>query len=130
MFSTSGTVPGPRRQAGAGLIGWLLVLVVVAFVAVMALRIVPVYMESMTVRSVVDEVASDPELRGAGVNDVRRAVNRRMQVNSVDSVARDGLSVERAGESVRVVVEYERRFPLVWNLDGVASFRNEAMVEP
>lgn len=128
--STSRTSLGPCRQGGLTLVGWLLVLIVAAFVALMALRIAPVYLESMTVASVVRDVARDPELRGAAPREVRTALSRRMRVNNVDSVSSDDVEIGRSGDSIRIVLAYERRFPLIANLDGVASFREEAMIEP
>ena len=128
--STSRTSLGPGRQGGLTLFGWVLLLVVLAFVSLLGLRTIPVYLESMTVSSVVRDVARNPELRGATPREVRSALNRRMQVNNVESVSNDDVEIERSGDSVRIVLAYERRFPLIANLDGIASFREEAMIEP
>ncbi|MFV8833851.1 DUF4845 domain-containing protein [Aquisalimonas sp. APHAB1-3] len=117
-------------QRGFSLIGLMLVLVLGAFAAMLVLRIIPIYLESMTVASVVDDVAGTPELRGARPGEVRSALMRRLQVNSVDKLGRNDISVERSGEGVTIVVAYERRFPLIANLDGIASFREEALVRP
>jgi len=130
VASSSGAGVGGRRQRGMGLISWLLLLVLAALVALLGLRVAPVYLESMTVRSVVSDVARDPELRGARPSDVRSAVMRRLQVNNVSSVERGDITVERSGDGIELIVDYERRFRLLANLDGVASFREEAMVDP
>ncbi|SEO51876.1 protein of unknown function [Aquisalimonas asiatica] len=110
--------------------GLLVVLVLGAFVAMLALRIIPIYLESMTVASVVSDVADNPELGDARPGEVRSALMRQLQVNNVDKLGRNDISVERSGEGVAIVVAYERRFPLIANLDGIASFREEALVQP
>ena len=116
------------RQRGVALVGWLLILALLGIAVLLVLRVGPVYMEQWTVSSIVDEVAEDPEMADAGVRDVQRGVRRRMQINTISDAARDALVVERRGENIVIIVEYEQRFPLVANLDGVASFRNEATV--
>lgn len=121
---------GRRRQKGVSLLGLLVVLILGAFVAMLGLRVIPIYLESMTVASVVDDVAGNPELSGARPGEVRSALMRQLQVNSIDKLGRNDISVERSGEGVTIVVAYERRFPLIANLDGVASFREEALVSP
>ncbi|MFO7857928.1 MAG: DUF4845 domain-containing protein [Ectothiorhodospiraceae bacterium] len=119
--------PG-AHQRGVTLVGWLLILALLGIAVLLVLRVGPVYMEQWTVSSIVDDVAGDPELADAGVREVQRGVRRRMQVNTVSDAAREAVVVERSGENIVIVVEYEQRFPLVANLDGVASFRNEATV--
>ena len=121
---------GPGRQRGMGLVGWLLVLILLGFAGLVGLRVMPVYLEAMTVSSVVEDVARNPELPGASPQEVRSALSQRLQVNGVETVTSDHVDVERSGDSVSIVIEYERRFPLIANLDGVASFREEATIDP
>lgn len=129
MAPVSSKINGERQQ-GMTLLGLLVALILAASVTMLGLRIIPIYLESMTVSSVVDDVAANPELGGAQPAEVRSALMRQLQVNNVDKLGRNDISVERSGEGVTIVVAYERRFPLIANLDGVASFREEAMVRP
>ena len=122
-----GRNPG-AAQGGFTFVGWLLILALLGVVVLLVLRLGPVYLEQWTVSSIVSNVAEDPQLSDAGVQDVQRAVRRRMSVNSISDAAQDSFIVERRGEDIVIVSEYERRFPLVANLDGVATFRQEATV--
>ena len=52
-----------KRQRGISLIGGLLMLIVVCFVALMAIRIVPIYVSYFTVKSALEGLPHDPASR-------------------------------------------------------------------
>ncbi len=116
------------RQCGISVLGLITVLILIGFVGLMVMRLVPVYMESFEVGGIVNGLAEDSSLHGATHAQLRQALNRRFSVNNIQSVDRDDISFERERDGTRVVVEYEARVPLVGNLDGIASFRKEALV--
>ncbi len=118
----------PDSQSGITLLGLLAVLVVVAFVGLIAIRLTPVYLESLEVGSVLRSMERDDALHGASRADLRSALNRRLQVNNIDSVGRDDVQFNDAGHGMEIVVDYEVRVPLVANLDAIAKFRKEALI--
>lgn len=116
------------RQRGISVLGLMTVLVLIGFVGLIVMRLVPVYMESFEVGGIVNGLAEDSSLHGASHAQLRQTLNRRFSVNNIQNVDRDEISFERERHGTRVVVEYEARVPLVGNLDGIASFRKEALV--
>lgn len=116
------------QQRGATMIGWMFVLGMIAVVTLLVLRIAPVYMESLTVKSVVEDIGEDVELRGASTAEIMKRLQNRFRINDVASVKRDNVSFEKVGEGTKVMVNYESRFPIVANLDGVATFSFETLV--
>ena len=69
-----GRNPG-AAQGGFTFVGWLLILALLGVVVLLVLRLGPVYLEQWTVSSIVSNVAEDPQLSDAGVQDVQRAVH-------------------------------------------------------
>lgn len=118
----------PAKQKGMTLIGWVITLIIIGFVALIALRLVPVYMNSFTVGSIVDGLASDPGLSSRDRGEVRRAFQKRLNINDVNVVEPTMLNFEDVAGGVRLVVEYEHRVDVIGNLDVVASFRKEAVL--
>lgn len=116
------------RQRGLSAIGVLLALIIGLTVVVMGMRLVPVYLESMEVSSIIESVANDPEMRGASRAEVSRALNRRFSVNAIGNIDRDAISLNDTGAGVEIVVDYEVRVPMIRNLDIVASFHKTAVV--
>ncbi len=117
-----------RRQEGASAIGILVLVVVVMMGAVVAMRLVPVYLESMEVGSILNSVAEDPEMRGANRNAVRDAITRRLNVNAINRVGRSDIEFSETRGGLEVVIEYEARVHMIGNIDAVAQFRKEAVI--
>jgi hypothetical protein len=117
-----------RYQRGASLIGWLVILAFIGFVALVVIRIVPVYVEALTVRSVLNGLQDDRELIGNDRNAIMQSLQKRFDINDVKSVKRDDIVIESSGGGITVVVDYEARFPLAGNIDGIAHFRDQVTI--
>ncbi|MCH8550486.1 MAG: DUF4845 domain-containing protein [Natronospirillum sp.] len=115
--------PGlPGRQRGAGKLILLLILVVVLFFVMLAVRLVPVYVEFMYARSIVENT-----LEGTSGEFDRRefldSFQRRARVNQVNL---DNSVFTFSGRNpVTITLEYERRVPVMFNVDAVASFNEQ-----
>jgi type II secretory pathway pseudopilin PulG len=103
------------------LIGWLMVLAIVGFVTLIALRLLPGYMEYLTVRQVVEQVYNQatPESTPATI---RGDIQRRFTVNDVKSVSARDIEVTRQENRITIRLAYEYRTPVVGNVDAVLVF--------
>jgi hypothetical protein len=117
-----------NKQIGAGLVGWLIVLSLIGLVALVTIRLAPVYMESFTVSSVLKGLAGDNSLKGTDRAQVLQALTKRLEVNNVGSIKRENVKLETVSGGLQVTVAYEKRFPILGNLDGIADFREQALI--
>lgn len=99
---------------------------VVATLALLVVRILPMYMEDFAVGSVISALQADPEAPGLANNELRRRISRHLQANGVTAVASGDFNIRRVSGGRELVVDYEIRTPLVFNLDIVGSFRHAA----
>lgn len=111
-----------KRQAGMTLISWMAVFAIAGFLAVAALKLFPVYMEHLGVKSSMDSLASDQALRGASPTELREALMRRLDINDVKRVKREDVTIQRDGSIYRVNVAYEVVVPFVSNVSFLVSF--------
>lgn len=118
----------PGRQQGMTLIGWVFTLILIGFVALVALRLVPVYMDSFTVGSIVSGLQEDPGVSSQDRGGIREAFRKRLNINDVDVVKPSMLKFEEVAGGVRVYLDYEQRVDLIGNLDVVATFHKEAVI--
>ena len=114
---------GRHEQRGLTLMSMVIVLAVLGFFAYITMRLFPVYSEY---RSVVSDMNALAEQPGIGTSDPARIKDllfRRFYVSYVENVKPDHVKIERKGNTgVTLVVAYEVRRPLMYNLDFVAKF--------
>jgi len=112
----------PREQSGITLIGFLVVLMVVGFFAFLIMRLFPVYSEYYSVRQAMKAVAAEPGIATRTPEQVKEALDRRFNISYVTTPKRNNVRVARQGGNYSLNVRYERRGPLVYNLEYIATF--------
>lgn len=117
-----------KRQRGMTLIGVVLVLAIIGLALLVAIRLVPVYIEAYSIASVMSDIESESRLSGNDRNELRETFGRRLQVNDIDSVGPRDVQFREVAGGLEMFVEYEVRVDLLGNLDLVASFRRDAVI--
>ena len=111
-----------HHQKGMTAIGWLLVLGLIAFFALITLRMLPLYLEYYKVVSVFESLQNEPGIGRQTKADVIQLVRKRFDVNDVANVDYKDVKVKKDRGVMTVSIEYERREHLVGNVSVVASF--------
>ncbi|MCW8927127.1 MAG: DUF4845 domain-containing protein [Xanthomonadales bacterium] len=112
-----------RKQGGLTLIGFVIVLAMVIFVAFIGMKIAPIYMEYYSVVSAMNGVASERGSANLSPFDVRVKVLNRLYVSySAENVKEQHIKLSRSSQGVTLRVAYEVRKPVIGNLDVVAKF--------
>ncbi|WP_296253046.1 DUF4845 domain-containing protein [Pseudomonas sp. UBA4194] len=121
-----------KSQKGMSLFGVLLGLAVLAFVATTAMKLVPHYMDYWSLKKSIESVATDKSTEINTVGEFYSHVSRGMQVNNIrDLDLNKVLSVTEEGNVFRAHLQYEKREPLIQNLDVVMKFdHNFSVVKP
>lgn len=113
----------PRDQKGMGFAGWLFLILIFGGVLTVGLRLFPHYLDHNTVAGVLDGLAEIDGLGSQPTATIRDRMNKRLNVNNVrDFDIEENIKIERSGTGARIVMDYEIRVPVVYNLDLVASF--------
>lgn len=118
------------RQAGITLIGFLIVLIVVAFFGYMAMKLVPAYTEYMGVVKAMDGEASEG-VDGKTLDVVRRDLMRKMDFQYVDDadVTPSDITITRDGDGNRLNVSYDRQIPFIYNIDFLIHFEKSVPLQ-
>ena len=111
-----------RKQKGLTLIGFVIVLSFVLFIAFIGMKIGPIYMEYYSVVSAMNGVASERGSARLSPFDIRVKVLNRLYVSySAENVKENNIKITR-GNGVNLRRAYEVRKPVIGNLDVVAKF--------
>lgn len=91
---------------------------------VMALRVVPSYMEYLTIKDLITRAAEEYDPRSETVSDLRVRLAKLLNTNQIYDTSIDDIEVYRERGAIVIDANYEKRFPLFWILDGVMKFED------
>ena len=118
-----------RSQKGMSLLGWMVVLALVAFFASTGFKMFPHYMDYWSLEKAIMSVETDRALDIRTVQDFYSHVSKSMQVNSIrDLDLKEVLDIKVENNDFLVHLKYEKRESLIENLDLVATFDKEFRV--
>jgi len=121
------TIPATslHKQRGLTLISWIFVAAILAFCGMFAFAVVPMYAENMYV------VKALKSLTGPGerVNDmtdseIKKKINNFYLINNVRSEGPQNIVIDRKSKNVVIMIDYENRTNLFYNIDIVTVFKN------
>ena len=118
-----------RSQKGMSVLSWMVMLAVVAFLASAVFKMVPHYLDYMSMKKIITSVETDKVADIRTVGDFCTHVSKGMSVNSIrDLDLEKSLKVTIENNEFRAHLKYERREALIENLDLVARFDQEFRV--
>ncbi|MFT4178052.1 MAG: DUF4845 domain-containing protein [Thermomonas sp.] len=112
-----------RMQRGMTMLGFLITLSVVILFAYCGMKIVPMYIEYYTVKKTLASIAEQKD--AVSKAEIRESFKRHLQIDYVATIKPEMLKIEGGDGGYNLVVDYERREPLIANLDVVGKFRAE-----
>jgi len=115
-----------RRVGVQGFNVWAvsLNLLLLGALLVMALRVVPSYMEYLTIKDLITRAAEEYDPRSETVTDLRVRLAKLLNTNQIYDTSIDDIEVYRERGAIVIDANYEKRFPLFWILDGVMKFED------
>lgn len=118
-----------HSQKGMSILSWLMVLAVVAFLASAAFKVLPHYFDYMSLEKMITSVETDKAADVRSVGDFYSHLRKGMQVNSIrDLNMQDAIKIKVENNEFRVHLKYEKREPLIENIDLVVRFDKEFRV--
>jgi hypothetical protein len=118
-----------HSQKGMSILSWLMILAFVAFVASAVFKMLPHYLDYMSMEKIITSVETDPSMEIRTVGAFYGHVGKGMEVNTIrDLDLRDALKVKLENNEFKAHLKYERREPLIQNIDLVVRFDKEFRV--
>ncbi|HEY5790616.1 MAG TPA: DUF4845 domain-containing protein [Gammaproteobacteria bacterium] len=111
-----------RRQRGMTFLGWLIVLGILGFFVLLALKLTPVYLEYMRVAGQMDSLVEEPNIGSMAPVEIKKLLLRRFSIDDVTNVKPDQIKIERNSEQVTINVAYQVQTPMVGNIDALVKF--------
>jgi len=100
-----------HRQKGLSAFGILMLLVVVAVIALTAVKIVPMYIENFAVKSVLESIQNDHRIDPKSKAAIWESLQKRLYINEVRYIKKEDVMMSRKKGKTTVTIEYETRRP-------------------
>lgn len=111
-----------QRQQGMTLLGWIVVLGLIAFFVLLTLRLMPNYLENFKVAETLQSLQNEPEITRKSTLEIRKLIDRRFMINDVTSIAAKDVQITNEKGRLTVRAQYEIRVPVLGNVDAVTKF--------
>jgi Tfp pilus assembly major pilin PilA len=97
------------RQNGISLIGLILVLAVLGFLGVLAMKIVPTYVEYRAIQNAIATAKSS----GGTVPEIQRSFEANATTGYISSISSRDLIIEKVNGETEISFAYDKKIPLV-----------------
>ncbi len=106
MNSLNNMTVARGAQQGMTTIGWLLVLGIIALIALTAIRVIPIYIENYTIKSVLTSVKDDQKVDAKSKAAIWNSLKKRLYINEVRLIQREHVEITRGNGQTTVVITY------------------------
>ena len=122
------SVKSLQKQKGMTAIGWIIVIGLVGFFALISIRLFPIYMEHFNVVSHLKDVGNDPETKSSTDGQILDTLSKRFDIDDVNDVKADDITIDRKVTPMTISIDYEVRTHAMSNVDMVVSFSDKVDV--
>lgn len=116
----------PSRQLGAGMVGWLIIIGLVGAIVFQIFKLVPHYIESVTVDGELKSLAEVIDgVESLSNRELKQKLAAFYRVNGISKAVQDGTTISRKDGHVLIDMQYEQRIEMFYNIDIVLSFHKQ-----
>ena len=118
-----------KRQSGITLIGFVILLVILAFFAYTAMKLVPAYLDYFNVAKAVNTVATQSTSGDMSIEEVQRQLDTQQlsQYFADEDIEAKNITVvstPNGGRSLKL--SYDKKIPGIYNIDFLVHFEKSA----
>jgi len=118
-----------KKQKGITMWGIAMIALIVAFFALLVIKIVPTYLLDLKVKSALEGVARQTKQSNMTNSEIKQALEKRFeidQVNEQDLNVKDNVKFLKKGRDRVIQIEYEVVTPLFINISILVQFDHKA----
>lgn len=116
-----------KRQKGMTFLGYVIVLAVIGFFAIMAMKLIPIYLEYQSVVKIMNGVAAESGASTPPAS-IRSTIQKRLDVNNIERITAKDFELKREREGTTLSVDYEARTQFAGRLWFLLTFDHSVML--
>jgi Domain of unknown function (DUF4845) len=112
-----------NQQRGLTMSGFLMVIVLLAGIAVFAMKLIPAYMDNGKVQKAFDAIVADPAMQSASVAEIRGSFQKRaITMDDVSVITAHDIEINKDGGTLALSASYSKKIPLAGNVSLLIEF--------
>ena len=119
-----------ERQRGLGWFGMVFVFGTIAFFAIIAVKVGPIYMNHMTVVKIVKGVADSADYASAPPTEIRKTLERRWDIDYVNYLDDKDIKIKRGKAGRMLSYDYAAEVNLFYNVFVIVKFKDDYPMKP
>ena len=116
------------RQRGMTVISFVVLAAMLGVLGFAALKLTPAYLENMKIKRILKDVKTDMEGQNPTPQEIRRAIDKRLNIEMVYGVKVQNFDVEKTADGTTVGARYERIEPFLGNVSLLVTFDDEVEI--
>ncbi|MFT6051301.1 MAG: hypothetical protein ACI9B9_000941 [Halioglobus sp.] len=113
-----------NRQSGMSFIGMMTIFIMVGFFVMCGIRMVPRYLEFMTVKEVVTNIAIANDAEDLSVSEIRQKIANMFNTNQIYDLKPRDVEVYRKEGRTYIDAGYEVRLPVMGRIEALLNFND------
>ncbi|TQV86676.1 DUF4845 domain-containing protein [Aliikangiella coralliicola] len=115
-----------KQQQGATMWSTLSIGLMIGFIALIAFKLVPVYIDHGIIRGSMQELVNQRDFRQMTAKQILLSMEKRMMVDNIRGFGKDAFTVsrEKSGEKF-IIIEYSAKVPIAGNVSASVDFKEE-----
>ncbi|MDX8380391.1 MAG: DUF4845 domain-containing protein [Gallionella sp.] len=111
-----------KSQQGLSLTGLIVGAFILVFLSITAFKVIPAYIAHAEINKVLNEIATDPEMKKATVGDVRMSFNRRASIDNITAIKAEDIEIDSDRGKLLLTAKYFVKIPLAGNISLYIDF--------
>jgi Tfp pilus assembly protein PilE len=116
--------PSAKYQQGMTLISLISLLVFIGAMALLILKILPIYLDHNKVANAMAQVKATEGIAYQSEFEIKNSFAKKFNVNYVYDVKPEDIQITKSGGYLKVTIEYEKVVPIVGNLSVLVEFND------
>ena len=112
------------REQGLTFLSFLVLLFIIGFFTLLAVKIGPVYLDHYKVVSTLEALKSDKNLASRTRDEILTSLERRWDIDMIDSVSKDNVAITKDSRRLKVEVAYDVAKPILGNVEALIHFND------
>ncbi len=112
-------------QGGFSAIGFIVILLIIVFITMTALKLAPIYYENFKVNSVIKSLDEEQGITEMSHLEINTIISKRFRIDNIDRVEPKDIKIAYGKKKLLINVNYEIRENFFANIDVVVVFNDK-----